>query len=142
MRNGTACLHCRQAHLSCSRTRPCFRCVERGLACVDPPTQVGGRRRKGEQLPMPPPPPPPPPPDQQQHHPHYPHLQQQQQQQQQQQAQAKHGKRSVMDRQGSGSEEKSNTGSPPRKRPLQIPLRGTTLTKEPLSLERIPVSSE
>ena len=45
-----------------------------------------------------------------------------------------------MDRQGSGSEEKSNTGSPPRKRPLQIPLRGTTLTKEPLSLERIPVS--
>ena len=40
---GKTCLHCKKAHVSCSRSRPCHRCVERGLECVDPPS----RQKKG-----------------------------------------------------------------------------------------------
>lgn len=30
-----SCVHCKQAHVSCSHVKPCRRCVERGLDCVE-----------------------------------------------------------------------------------------------------------
>eukprot|EP00818_Percolomonas_sp_WS_P007581 CAMPEP_0117443232 /NCGR_PEP_ID=MMETSP0759-20121206/4585_1 /TAXON_ID=63605 /ORGANISM="Percolomonas cosmopolitus, Strain WS" /LENGTH=654 /DNA_ID=CAMNT_0005235193 /DNA_START=273 /DNA_END=2237 /DNA_ORIENTATION=+ len=36
-----ACYHCRRAHAKCSDTRPCTRCVRRGVACVENEEDLG-----------------------------------------------------------------------------------------------------
>ncbi|TID28849.1 hypothetical protein CANINC_002253 [Pichia inconspicua] len=37
-----ACIHCRNAHITCDDNRPCFRCVKKGTAdtCVDAPRKL------------------------------------------------------------------------------------------------------
>lgn len=44
-----SCVHCKEAHVSCSVPKPCERCVRRGLQCVEAPVRVR-RRRTREQL--------------------------------------------------------------------------------------------
>jgi hypothetical protein len=34
-----ACLSCRKSHLSCEETRPCKRCIKKGIDCVEQPVQ-------------------------------------------------------------------------------------------------------
>eukprot|EP01126_Amoeba_proteus_P048991 TRINITY_DN5698_c0_g1_i17.p1 TRINITY_DN5698_c0_g1~~TRINITY_DN5698_c0_g1_i17.p1 ORF type:complete len:107 (-),score=4.28 TRINITY_DN5698_c0_g1_i17:71-391(-) len=40
-----ACAACAAAHVACSETRPCYRCVKRGIQCVD---RERKKRRKGD----------------------------------------------------------------------------------------------
>jgi len=42
-----ACLECRKKHVKCSFNRPCERCVENGLECVDVPKKKRKRKLKG-----------------------------------------------------------------------------------------------
>jgi hypothetical protein len=43
MRMSTACATCRRAHKACDKQRPCSRCKERLLQCVEPERAKRGR---------------------------------------------------------------------------------------------------